>query len=191
MKRLEVLISNEYDVLLEQLDNWAAFSDRLPSLEERFKTTHIEEILSKMTTRWVNYTDAIIEEKQPVFFLFLNDEGSIVFSDSFSSRSFEETKFADLFPKILERRAYLEKDVILIQIKHREFMCILSKFQDLFLCYVFIGKSFSAKQKFTQFIDLFSNSNIASDLNNFALEKKNFDLETRVQLSSLIRQYIV
>lgn len=191
LKRLEVLISNEYDVLLEQLDVWDDLSERLPSLEERFETTHIEEILSKVMTRWVDYTDAIIEEEQPIFFIIFNDEGSIVFSDSFSSRSFEETKFAGLYPKILERGAYLENDVIIVRIKHREFMCVLSKFQGLFLCYVFIGKSFSAKQKFSQFIDYFSNSNTIDNLNDFVLKKKNLTLDIRVQLSSLIRQYFL
>ncbi|MCE7748573.1 MAG: hypothetical protein GPJ51_09240 [Candidatus Heimdallarchaeota archaeon] len=191
LKRLEILISNEYDVLLEQLDVWDDLSDRLPSLEERFETTHIEEILSKVMTRWVNYTDVIIEKEQPIFFIIFNNEGRIEFSDSFSSRTLEETKFSDLYPKILERRELLETDVSIIRIKFREFMCILSKSQGLFLCYVFVGKSFLAKQKFTRFVDYFSDSDITNTLNDFVLNKKNIDLETRIQLSSLVKQYLI
>jgi len=191
LKRLEVLISNEYDILLEQLDVWDDLSDRLPSLEERFETTYIEEILSKVMTRWVNYTDVLIEEEQPIFFMIFNDEGKIEFSDSFSSRSLEETKFSDLYPKILERREQLEKGATIIQIRFREYMCILSISQGLFLCYVFVGKSFLAKQKFTRFVDCFSDSDITNTLNDFALNKKNIDLETRIQLSSLVKQYLI
>ena len=123
---------------------------------------------------------------------------NLLFSSTISSSVFflsvisiTQTKFAGLYPKILERGAYLENDVIIVRIKHREFMCVLSKFQGLFLCYVFIGKSFSAKQKFSQFIDYFSNSNTIDNLNDFVLKKKNLTLDIRVQLSSLIRQYFL
>jgi tetratricopeptide (TPR) repeat protein len=192
LKRLEVLISNEHDSLLEQLDVWDSLSNRLPSLEERFMSTHIEDILNKMLTKWVNYSEVIIEEEQPAFFLVLSAEGSIIFADSFLSKSFEEEiQFADFFAKILEKSEIVKEANTVVRIKYREFMCLLSMDRNLQYCYIFLGRSFLAKNKFQHFMDCFIHSELVTYLNNLVDKRQYLDTDTRIRLTKMIEQHLI
>jgi hypothetical protein len=88
LNRLEIHLSNEQDALLEQLDTWERMSNYLPTLEERFEATHIEEILSKMLLNRVNYTEVSIEVEKPVSFVIFDENYSVLFADSLSMIKF-------------------------------------------------------------------------------------------------------
>ncbi|MCG3223710.1 MAG: hypothetical protein H7647_04535 [Candidatus Heimdallarchaeota archaeon] len=188
LNRLEIYLSNEHDALLEQLDTWERVSNYLPTLEERFEATHIEEVLSKMLLNRVNYTEVSIEVEKPVSFVIFDENYSVLFADSLSETLTEENEYVDLFARISEKRSFFEHNDKILKIKYREFMCIISKEQDVLLCYIFIGKSFFAMRKFMKLVDAFSNNDIISSVNGSIPQNKHFNLDERMLLSSIIRK---
>lgn len=186
--RLELLLSNEYDVLLEQLDKWEDLTTNLPSLEERFELTHIEDFLNGMIRKWISYSDVVQEEESPYFFVILDKEGSIVFSDSFSSESLDYSKISEIFSKINDFEAKNENYQFPVRFRYKELSCLLFKKQDFFFCYVFMGKSFQPIKKFALFLDEFLKSSISREFTESWLSDGNLTLDIRTQLSNLIEQ---
>ncbi|MHA1219949.1 MAG: tetratricopeptide repeat protein, partial [Candidatus Heimdallarchaeaceae archaeon] len=90
--RLEILLSNEYDTLLNQLDVWEDFTSHLHTLEERLEYTHIEILLNNMIRKWVTYADVHSDSESPCFFLMSNYKGTVLYSDSYSSLPFDSEK---------------------------------------------------------------------------------------------------
>ncbi len=190
LNRLEIYLSNEHDVLLEQLDTWERVSNYLPTLEERFEATHIEEILSKMLLNRVNYIEASIEDEKPISFLVFDENYSILYADSLSETPNEEIGYGELITKITEKKLNFTKGGRILKIKHHKFMCILVKKMKAYYCYIFIGKSFFAKRKFVQLIDTLSNCKIIKRFEELIPQNSPVKLDLRMQLASLIREEI-
>ena len=186
--RLEILLSNEYDVLLEQLDKWEDLTTYLPTLDNRFELTHIEDLLNGMIRKWINYSDIIQEEESPYLFIILAKDGSVVFSDYFSSESLDYNEISEIFNKIRAIEIKTELYQILKRFRYHEFSGLLFKKHDFFYCYIFMGKSFKPTKKFSLFLDEFAKSSILEELKEIRLTKGNLTLELRSQLSNLVDQ---
>ena len=52
LTKLALKISDEHDILLDQLDQWEHFTMRLPTIAEKLELTHIEEKLKQMKA-WI------------------------------------------------------------------------------------------------------------------------------------------
>ena len=189
--RLEILISNEHDLLLEHLDKWDDLTKYLPSLEERFEITHIEDFLNSMIRNWTSYYDIVQEEESPYFFVILDKMGSIVFSDSFSSKSLDYVKTSEIFSKISEVKLKTEIYQKPQRFRYREFSCLLLKMQDFFFCYIFMGKSFQAIKKFLGFFDEFSKTSLAKEFSEKWLAEGSLNLDIRAKLSDLIDHHFI
>jgi tetratricopeptide (TPR) repeat protein len=184
--RLEILISNEYDLLLEQLDKWEDLTTYLPTLEERFEITHIEDFLNGMIRSWIRYSDIVQEEESPYFFVILDKLGSIVFSNSFSSQSLDYVIISEIFSRINEIKQKKDLNQKPIRFRYRAFYCLLLKIKDFFFCYIFMGKSFQAIKKFLSFFDEFSKTPLEKELSEKWLAAGTLNLDIRTQLSELI-----
>jgi tetratricopeptide (TPR) repeat protein len=187
--RLEILLSNEYDVLLEQLDKWEDLTAYLPTLDDRFELTHIEDLLNGMIRKWISYSDIIQEEESPYLFAILDEDGSIVFSDSFSSEPHDYYRISEIFSKIKKIKIKNKLYQIPVRFRYHEFSGLFSKKQDFFFCYIFMGKSFKPIRKYTLFFDKFLNSSLLKKLTEIWLLERSLDFDIRAQLSSLIEHF--
>ncbi len=153
---LAKIISNEYDILLDQLSKWEGMSTYLPSLEERFEFTHVEELLSKMIRNNVTFIDLVDEKESPNFFLILNQKGSVVFSEAFSDISLEDELLQGILTSINEyKTSEALNDATIKRLKYLNYTIAINSQKDLLLIYTFIGKSYYALKKLKQLIEEF------------------------------------
>ncbi|MCG3216434.1 MAG: tetratricopeptide repeat protein [Candidatus Heimdallarchaeota archaeon] len=153
---LAKVISNEYDVLLDQLSKWEGMSTYLPSLEERFEFTHIEDILGKMIRNNFTFIDVVDEMESPNFFLIMNQDGSVLFSESLSEVSLEDELLQGILTTIDEYRNSEElSDEVIKRLKHRNYTIAINSQKDILIVYVFIGKSYHAMQKLKLIVEEF------------------------------------
>lgn len=189
--RLEILISNEIDLLLEQLDKWDDLTTYLPTLEERFELTHIEDLLNGMIRNWISYSDIIREEESPYFFVILDEVGSIVFANSFSSESLDYIKISEIFSKIIEMKMRTESHKKPLRFRYRKFSCLLLKIQGFFFCYIFIGKSFQPIGKCLSFFDEFLKTPLLKEFSERWSSEGNLNLDIRTQLANFIEKKFI
>ncbi|MBY9000634.1 MAG: tetratricopeptide repeat protein [Candidatus Heimdallarchaeota archaeon] len=184
--RLEILLSNEHDMLLNQLDVWEDFTTYLHTLEERLEYTHIEILLNNMIRKWVNYTDVHYDSESPCFFLMSNNEGTVLYSDSYSSLPFDPEKISNIQRKIQhicdEKRANSK----ITRFRFQEYSCILKTVQNLNICYVFMGNSYLPLKKMSDFLSDLKSSKILSKIIAENEENNSMSLPARIKLSKLI-----
>ncbi len=154
--KLAKVVSNEYDILLDQLNTWEDMSKYLPSLEERFEFTHIEDYLNRMMRDYIIHESIEDEKESPQFFLILNKEGSTLFSEQFNDLKLEN----ELLQGILSTVDVFKLDESLTsesikRVKYRNYTLAINFQRDLLLIYAFIGKSYHALKKLRSLIDEF------------------------------------
>ncbi|MHA1816242.1 MAG: tetratricopeptide repeat protein, partial [Candidatus Heimdallarchaeaceae archaeon] len=186
LMRLEILLSNEYDTLLNQLDVWEDFTSHLHTLEERFEYTHIETLLNNMIRKWVTYADVHYDSESPCFFLISNKDGAVLYSDSYSSLPFDSEKISNIQRKLQHIHDEKRAGDKIIRFRFQEYSCLLKTEQDLNICYIFMGNSYLPLIKMS---DLLNNLNRLEILSKIVIETEtnnNLTLPTRIELSKLI-----
>lgn len=154
--KLAKVVSNEFDILLDQLSTWEDMSTYLPSLEERFEFTHIENYLNKMMRDYIIHESIVDEKEAPAFFLLLNKEGGILFSEIFNEVSLEGELLKEILSAInrSNTEAMMSFETIK-RVKYRNYTVLINIQEDIFLVYAFIGKSYYALQKLNSLIKEF------------------------------------
>ena len=187
LDKLSVKISNEYDVLLEQLDTWEDFTMKLPTIAEKLELTHIEDKLEQIIKRrTVATVDTEIGEECPILFLILSLEGTIIFSEQFdeslSPQSMEEVL------KNIRKLTSEDKETDMIErLKLQDYICLLKNFEGLVFCYMFIGKSYSGEKKLEKFTKILSKKTlISSILVESVTSQKILEYEERLKITEIL-----
>ncbi len=188
LTRLEILLSNEYDTLLDQLDTWDNYSTYLPTLEERFSITHIEDLLNQIIRQRVSCTHITQEKEAPGYFLILNQDGNLLYTDSFSSIPFDKEKIPEILLKIREKQLDLQIPYKITRLKFREYSCLLATDKNFIFCYIFIGKSFLPMKKLDQFFTKIQDSVYFNEASGTWILKGILSLEDRNYLSNIIER---
>jgi hypothetical protein len=191
LTKLAKIISNEFDILLDQLSTWEDMSKYLPSLEERFEFTHIEDYLNRMMREFIIHESVVDEQESPQFFLILDKEGSILFSEQFNDLKFEKELLQEILSTIdaIKSDESLSSELIK-RIKYRNYTLAINLQGDLLLIYAFIGKSYHALKKHRLFIDEFKS--FTSPWNVFfekRKENKELTFSDRKQLSEYLENF--
>jgi hypothetical protein len=182
-------ISNEYDVLINDLSRWEEMSTYLPTLEERFEFTHIEDLFEKMIKNNITYADVIDEEESPLFFLILNKEGSILFSQQFSEIFFGDALLQDVHGSLqIFTSTPLKSDGMIKRIKYKKYSIAITKIGKIMLAYVFIGKSYYAVKKLRSLtVEL---QTFSENWQEIAEEKKELDLDDRIEMTKYLEKLV-
>ena len=189
--RLEILLSNEYDTLLNQLDVWEDFTSHLHTLEERFEYTHIEILLNNMIRKWINYADTHYDPESPCFFLISDKDGTVQYSDSYSSLPFDSEKVSNIQRKIQHICDEKRADNKIVRFCFQEYLCLLKTEQNLNICYVFMGNSYLPLKKISNLLSDLSNSEILTKIVTETEKNNNLPLQTRIELSKKIDRYLI
>ena len=190
---LAKVISNEYDVLLTQLSTWQELSNQFPSLEERFNLTHLEDLLDKIIRNDSIYIIFQEEEEHPYFFLIVNKNRDIVFSEVFGDFTLNEELLQGILTCINDNVCFqsLENDSIQ-RLMFQNCTLAINRYDDLLLIYSFAGQSFSAMQKLNSFSNEFS-----TFLNELSLYFKKFktnrtlNVNERMNISQFLEEVFV
>jgi tetratricopeptide (TPR) repeat protein len=186
--RLATLISNEYDLLLDRLDQWVQFSMKLPDIAERMELTNLEDMLNQIVKNKIIYATIEQEEEQPSLFLIMDESKHIIFSDSFSAAPLDDELIEGIMESIHESQEEKEQEGITIErLRYKDYTIALYVCENLLFGYVFIGKSYVAIKKFKKLInDLNSFSRIWKNLKEKIMKKQELTLIDRSQLSEYI-----
>ncbi|MHA1202701.1 MAG: hypothetical protein ACTSQ4_09285 [Candidatus Heimdallarchaeaceae archaeon] len=189
--RLDILLSNEHDTLLNQLDVWEDFTGHLHTLEERLEYTHIETLLSNMIRKWINYADVQYDSESPCFFLMSNRDGTVLYSDSYSSLPFDPEKISNIQRKIQLFCDEKSADSKIVRFCFQEYLCLLKTEQNLNICYVFIGNSYLPLKKMSNLLSNLNNSEILTKIIVETEKNNNLSLQNRIELSKLVDCYLI
>ncbi len=186
LMRLEILLSNEYDTLLYHLDVWEDFTKHLHTLEERLEYTHIETLLNNMIRKWVNYADIHYDSESPYFFIMSNNEGTVLYSDSYSSLPFDPEKVSQIQRKVQHICDEKKAEEKITRFCFQEYLCLLKTEQNLNICYVFMGNSYLPLKKMINLLSDLNNSEILTKIITETEKNKNLLLQTRIEVSKLV-----
>jgi tetratricopeptide (TPR) repeat protein len=154
LNRLAMKISNEYDLLLDQLEKWDEISKRKSSISERVELTKLDQILTEIIQKGAVDVPAVSSE-EPIFLIILTKDGLTFHSQKFVSQKEPDDMLVAGFLTAINsfmKETFAAKGNI-ERIKHQEFTILFIQEGDFIFCYVFKGQSFSALQKLEEFIE--------------------------------------
>ena len=190
--RLATMISNEYDHLLEQMNSWENFTLKLPNIADRMELTHLEDMMENLMKNRTSYAEISDEEESPSLFLIMDKDGHVLFSDNFEPVPVQMDLTQGIISTIHD---YLEEDHAIERIyrlKFNNYTLVLHQNNDLIVCYVFEGKSYSALQKFKQLINDYTTFNdIWGKLHQKIIAKEELSLEDRSQFTDYLESIFV
>ncbi len=152
LRRLAIIISNEYDMILDKLDQWNDFTSKLPTIAEKLELTHIEVMLNQLIKkRMIEISYAEKEEEYPIMLFILNTSGTILFTENFNVELEEQDleQFLEVLWEIRleECRNFIQRD------RFQEFTYLTKNINSFLFSYVFEGKAYSSINKLNAFID--------------------------------------
>ncbi len=152
LRRLAIIISNEYDLILDKLDQWNAFTKKLPTVSEKLELTHIEQMLNQMIKRrMIDTSYAVKEEEYPIMFLVLNTLGTVLFTEIFDEQL--EDQALEQFLEILQDIRLDDSTNIIHRNRFQEFTYLSKNIGSFLFSYIFEGKAYSGINKMNAFID--------------------------------------
>lgn len=147
-----MMISQEYDTLIDQLGKWTDLIDQNVTMIEKLELTELEGMVTRIIRKKAEKPEFI--EEEPALFLILSETGSVKFSRQFVSEEILDDKvIGDLLTAI---NNFIQETFSatgsIERVKHKEHTLLLKPIEPLLCCYVFKGQSYSALQKLDQFI---------------------------------------
>jgi tetratricopeptide (TPR) repeat protein len=187
LEKLAVKISNEYDVLLDQLDTWEDFTLKLPTIAEKLELTHIEDKLEEIIKRrTVATVDTEIGEEFPVIFLILSLEGTIIFSEQFDESLTPQFK-EEVLKNVREYVPQEKTSEKMGRFRIKDYVCLLKDFEGLIFCYLFIGKSYSGVQKLEKFTKVLSKKTLITNILVESLDsQKSLEYDDRLKITEIL-----
>ncbi len=164
LQSLTVLVSKEYDELLEQSTKLSEFIESELSMSERLEIAELEGMVTKLIRQKADLTDIV--EEEPVIFLILGMSGMSVFSKQFVSESLLADQLIGGFLTAINaftQQAFQETGSI-EGIKHQDYTLLMQPVESLLCCYAFKGQSYYAQQKLKNFSESIKMSDIVMDI---------------------------
>ncbi|MBD3190732.1 MAG: tetratricopeptide repeat protein [Candidatus Heimdallarchaeota archaeon] len=153
-KTLAMRISNDYDSLLQKMDEWEALIQRKASLSERLELAQLEDFVVQMIRRGITKATDLPEEK-PVMIIILEQEGTTIYSKKFiPDQEIDDVLISGLLTALNNfiQEAFSTSGSF-ERIKHKEYTLLFKPLENINFCYVFQGPSYSAVQKLESFVD--------------------------------------
>jgi tetratricopeptide (TPR) repeat protein len=186
--KLAIKISNEHDNLLDQLDLWADFTMKLPTIAEKLELSHIEDRLKQIVRRRSALGPEVESESElPVMFLMQLQNGVILYSEYFDENLGE--RIYDEVLLTIKNTSSLSVNKKQVRVRNKEFTFLIDEVNKIYVSYIFIGKSYKGIRKLNKFIEIAnSNKNIKEMIENAIQSNQSLNSEERTSLSSYIEE---
>jgi hypothetical protein len=183
---LAINISNEHDELLIQLERWEKLKKSKASLAERMELSRLEEQMDRMVRKRVR-TVPKLEYERPILLAFMSKEGKILLSNPFTADvTIDSVYFSEFLSSC---NAFCEKILSesFDRVKFGQHTVIITAVNSFSICYMFQGKSYSARQKLVHFSEV-----VKKDLEIMKILKKarNRNTDIKVNESAFIEDLI-
>ncbi|MFX1248677.1 MAG: tetratricopeptide repeat protein [Promethearchaeota archaeon] len=158
LQNLAMMISGEYDTLMDQLGKWTDLIDQNVSMIEMLELTELEGMVQRIIRKKAETPE--FSEEEPALFLILTETGTLKFSKQFAPEgALDDKVIGDLLTAI---NNFIQETFAatgsIERIKHKEHTLLLKPMDPLLCCYVFKGQSYSALRKLDTFIDKIKSS---------------------------------
>ncbi|MFX1286431.1 MAG: tetratricopeptide repeat protein [Promethearchaeota archaeon] len=153
LQKLAMMISGEYDMLMDQLGKWTDLIDQNVPMIEKLELTELEGMVTRIIRKKAE-TPKFVEE-EPALLLILSESGSVRFSKQFVSEEILNDRIiGDLLTAI---NSFIQETFSatgsIERVKHKEHTLLMKPIESLLCCYMFKGQSYSALQKLDKFIE--------------------------------------
>jgi hypothetical protein len=158
LQNLAMMISGEYDTLMDQLGKWTDLIDQNVPMIEKLELTELEGMVSRIIRKKAETPEFAGEE--PALFLILTETGTMKFSKQFAPEgTLDDKVIGDLLTAI---NSFIQETFAatgsIERIKHKEHTLLMKPIDPLLCCYVFKGQSYSALRKLDTLIDTIRSS---------------------------------
>ena len=189
--KLAIKISNEHDDLLDQLDLWEDFTMKLPTIAEKLELSHIEDRLKQIVRRRSVIGPKVESEAElPIMVIIQSDQGLIIFSEYF-----DEILGEGIYDEILLSLKKASSNMLnnsQERLKNKEFTFLINKVNNIFVSYIFVGKSYNGIKKLNKLINIFSsNKELKKMIEKAARSNESLNYEDRINLSSFVNDIFV
>lgn len=168
LQKLSMLISHEYDLLLNQLSNWEDSVFLKTSLSERLELTELETMVKRMIQKSIENIPEL-QEEEPILLLIVSESGIPVYSKQFLSKEqFNDVLISGLITAInsFVRETFSVTGSI-ERISHNEYTMLFKPKESFLFCYVIKGQSYLALKKLEKFTKVVtSNDDLWSKITN-------------------------
>ncbi|UCG90435.1 MAG: tetratricopeptide repeat protein, partial [Candidatus Heimdallarchaeota archaeon] len=153
LQKLAMMISGEYDSLMDQLGKWTDLIDQNVPMIEKLELTELEGMVTRIIRKKAETPEFI--EEEPALLLILSESGSVRFSKQFASEEvLNDRVIGDLLTAI---NSFIQETFSatgsIERVKHKEHTLLMKPIEPLLCCYVFKGQSYSALRKLDNFIE--------------------------------------
>ena len=186
LRRLAARISNEHDVLLEELETWNELSQREASLVERTNLARINEQVEHMFKQNVLEDQEMVEE-EPIMLMVLSEDGLLVYSKNFALSAKMSDQMMGSFLKAVQKFGHEVFSQTLDRIKFETYTFLIRSKDPLTFCYIYKGQSYSAQQKLNELIDdMLSKSTVWDPLLQQVKTGQTLDPDSQATLDALL-----
>ncbi|MFX1324553.1 MAG: tetratricopeptide repeat protein [Promethearchaeota archaeon] len=172
-------ISNEHDVLLNQLDIWENLKVSKAPLSERLELARLSNQIKIMIQKRVIEPPDISDE-EPILLLIMSEGGTPVFFQSFiEDQLFEEhliLGFLSAFNSFVDEIFSGELD----RASFGEHTLLINSITPFFICYIFKGQSYSAHHRLNYFLE-----KIKNDKEIWQVFEKYYNTNQEIQLDDI------
>jgi len=188
---LAIKISNEHDILLEQLNVWTNLENKNAPMSKRIELVSFNGVIGRMKGKRALGPPELSHE-MPVLLLIIGEGGFPLFSNPFTEDwSFKNDLISgflaafnsftgELFAKRLDRA------------KFGEFTILMKSVSSYSICYFFKGQTYLANQKLTKFVESIQNSDfIWKTMNKFQKANRVIELKDHPLFKSLIEEIFI
>ncbi len=152
LQKLAMMISGEYDTLMDQLGKWTDLIDQNVPMIEKLELTELESMVTRIIRKKAETPE--FAEEEPALLLLLSESGTVKFSHQFVSEEIlNDRVIGDLLTAI---NSFIQETFSatgsIERIKHKEHTLLMKPLDPLLCCYVFKGQSYSALQKLDNFL---------------------------------------
>lgn len=149
---LAYTLSNEYDTLLEDLQEIDNMIDTRPDLVSELGMKGFGDLVSQMLSKKISTSEFVAEE--PILLMILNEGGTAIFSSRFGGEGLNEQLIAGILSAVdsMLSEAFSASTGI-ERIKQKEYTLLFKPVENLIFIFVVKGSSYFAMQKLEQFIE--------------------------------------
>jgi len=152
LHRQAARISNEHDMLLEELDIWDEMTQRKTPYIERSNLARIDNQVENMF-RQSAMEDLDPVEEEPIMLMVLSGNGLLVYSKNFALTAEMSDRMIGNFLQAVQKFGHEVFSQALDRIKFETYTVLIRSKDPLTFCYIYNGQSYTAQQKLSELID--------------------------------------
>ncbi|MFX1447576.1 MAG: tetratricopeptide repeat protein [Promethearchaeota archaeon] len=179
-------ISNEHDILLEQLDSWENLKEINAPLTERMNLAGINEQVEKMITKRVSVPEKV-KADLPIVLMIIQQNGNPTLIKHFTSdKVIDEAYLGEFFASFNKYCSQIFSKTF-DRVKLGQYKVLINTLNGFSVCYLFHGQTYSAQQKIKFFSEvLIKDNQIMAVLKNANNSEKTIELSDNPLLEELI-----